>query len=90
MEAVKLHLEYGKIPEVFLLGNGINRAFNFASWTDLLNQLKVRGLTAEEESFSKEGIYPPYPAILMENHICSELTLQLRDLRRSCQSGHNK
>lgn len=40
-----LHIPYDSIPKVLMLGNGINRAYNFASWDDLIQSIlrkKVR------------------------------------------------
>lgn len=73
MDETKISLEYGKIPKVLLLGNGINRAFNFASWTDLLNHLKEREFSKEEDACLKEVPYPLCPVILTKDHIHSKL-----------------
>ena len=34
-----LKIEFGQVPKVLLLGNGINRAYSFSSWEDLISSI---------------------------------------------------
>ena len=57
MKQDELKVEYGQIPKVLLLGNGINRAYDFASWDDLIESIRTKELTtAEKESIGNVPI----------------------------------
>ena len=42
-----LHIPYDSIPKVLMLGNGINRAYNFASWDDLIQSIRTHELSED-------------------------------------------
>ena len=44
-----LRIEYGQVPKVLLFGNGINRAFDYASWDDLIKSISTKELSKNEE-----------------------------------------
>ena len=43
-----LQIAYDSVPKVLMLGNGINRAYHFASWDDLIQSIQTRELTEAE------------------------------------------
>lgn len=45
------------IPNVLLLGNGINRAFDMGSWCDVLDEMSCYGFSEEESEALKELAY---------------------------------
>ena len=51
-------------PRVLLLGNGINRAYNFASWGELITSMQKRRFTDEEE-YVLDGMSYPLRAVAM-------------------------
>lgn len=76
-------LECGRIPEVLLLGNGINRAYGFASWDDLIGSIRTKELTDEEAECLKRVPYPLQPVILTDDHLdtqMKQISVQLSDL----------
>lgn len=68
-----LTVEYGQIPEVLLLGNGINRAFEFASWDELIQQIGTKQFCADEEACIKRAPYPLQPVILTGDHVGTKM-----------------
>ena len=56
-----LSIPYDKIPNVLLLGNGINRAFGFLSWDGLLNP------ASKNKSLSLDGVPYPLQAVILTN-----------------------
>lgn len=54
----ELLLPYNHIPNILLLGNGINRAFNQISWCDLLSKVKCRVFSLDEEKALEKVPYP--------------------------------
>ena len=84
MEIRKLCVEYGRTPKVLMLGNGINRAFGFASWDDLIESIRTKDLTSEEKEALKNVPYPLQPVILTEDHLGTQMrsiSKELSDLR---------
>jgi hypothetical protein len=65
----RLKISLKNTPNVLLLGNGINRAFDFASWDELINSIKTRDLTKEETEALKKVPYPLQPVILTEDNV---------------------
>lgn len=79
-----LKLEYGHIPKVLLLGNGINRAFDFASWDDLIKSISTKNLSEDEEICMQNVPYPLQPVILTNDHLgtrMKEISQPLSELR---------
>ena len=84
MEIRKLCVEYGRTPKVLMLGNGINRAFGFASWDDLIESIRTKDLTSEEKEALKNVPYPLQPVILTEDRLGTQMrsiSKELSDLR---------
>ena len=50
-------INYSDTPNVLLLGNGINRAFDTGSWSDLLDDMSCNGYREEEREALKEIPY---------------------------------
>ena len=50
----------GQKVNVLLLGNGINRAYDFGSWDNLLKSIQKQELTIDQQK-TLDGI--PYPLI---------------------------
>lgn len=79
-------IPYGKTPEVLVLGNGINRAFSFASWDELISEICTVKLTEEQKKSLKDVPYPLQPVILTEDHVgtgMKKISGQLSDLQPS-------
>ena len=69
MEHSKLQLAYGQVPKVLLLGNGINRAYGFASWDELIESIRTKDLSDSEKENVKNIPYPLQPVILTGDHL---------------------
>lgn len=70
--------------KVLLLGNGINRAFDFDSWDELIKSIKTKELTEEEINAVKKAPYPLQPIILTEDHVgdrMKDIASDLTELR---------
>lgn len=52
-------ISYGCVPQVLLLGNGINRSFNFSSWDKLLDSISEKTIESVDE------VPYPFRAILL-------------------------
>jgi hypothetical protein len=52
-----------------MLGNGINRAYNFASWDDLISSISIREIKDREKEAMKNVPYPLQPVILTNDNI---------------------
>ena len=64
-----LQIRHGETPNILLLGNGINRAYGFASWDELIHSIQTKELT-EDEAVSLHNVpYPLQPVILTEDHV---------------------
>ena len=68
-----LRIEYGYTPNVLLLGNGINRAYDFASWDELIKSIQTKELSKEEENALETMPYPLRPIILTDDHVDEKL-----------------
>lgn len=64
-----LSIENKTIPKVLLLGNGINRAYDFNSWDELIKSIQVRDLSDLDMSIIKNAPYPLQPVILTNDHV---------------------
>ena len=73
MEHSKLRLEYGQVPKVLLMGNGINRAYGFASWDELIESIRTRDLSDSEKEDVKNIPYPLQPVILTGDHLGTQM-----------------
>ena len=76
-----MQIKAGYKPKVLLLGNGINRAHNFASWDELIKSIQCVTLTQEEQKEIENIPYPLQAVILTKDsidekmkEIASELT----------------
>lgn len=81
-----LQIEYGQVPKVLLLGNGINRAFDYASWDDLIKSISTKELSKNEELCMSNVPYPLQPVILTNDHLdtrMKEISQPLSVLRAS-------
>lgn len=56
-----LLIPHGITPSVLLLGNGINRAYGFLSWSELLNKI------SDQKDLKLEGVPAPLQAIILTN-----------------------
>lgn len=59
----------GTRPNVLLLGNGINRAFDFGSWDDLIGDIQTVNLSEKERWALKRLPYPLQPVVLTGDHV---------------------
>ena len=66
-------IEYDKVPKVLLLGNGINRAYDFPSWEKLIEWIRTKELSAEEKQSLKTVPYPLQPVILTGDHLGEQM-----------------
>ena len=66
-------IEHDKIPKVLLLGNGINRAYNFSSWEELIKSIGTKELSEEEKQSLKTVPYPLQPVILTDDHLGEQM-----------------
>ena len=90
MEDRKLQLAYGQVPKVLLLGNGINRAYGFVSWDELIESIRTKNLTNDEQESMKSVPYPLQPVILTGDHLgtkMKELSGPLAELRASSEEN---
>lgn len=67
--AASLYIPYDGIPKVLMLGNGINRAYDFASWNDLILSIQTRKLSEDEKACIENIPYPMQPVILTDDHL---------------------
>lgn len=67
MNSIKEH------PQVLLVGNGINRAYDLFSWEDFIGKIQTRKLTQEEIGCLKKVPYPLQPVILTEDNISEKM-----------------
>ena len=49
MQENLLEIGYQDVPKVLLLGNGINRAYGFSSWEELIKSVQTKELTKVEQ-----------------------------------------
>lgn len=68
-----MKITHGKIPKILLLGNGINRAYDYASWEDLIQSIRTKTLTPDEEEAIKAVPYPLQPVILTADQIDTQM-----------------
>ncbi len=52
-------IEYGTIPKVLLIGNGLNQCFSKGAWGDLLDRIADKALSDDDKKIIKERL--PYP-----------------------------
>jgi hypothetical protein len=69
MEEHFLQMEYDHVPKVLMLGHGIDRAFGFASWDDVIGPAQIRELTVDERDGMKNVPDPLGPLLLTEDHV---------------------
>ena len=60
---------HDQIPKVLLLGNGINRAYDFKSWEELIEKIGTKELSKKEKESLKAVPYPLQPVILTDDHL---------------------
>jgi len=75
MEHSKLRLAYGQVPKVLLLGNGINRAYGFASWDEMIESIRTKDLSDREKECVKNIPYPLQPVILTNDHLGMQIKI---------------
>ena len=82
-----LHIAYDNVPKVLMLGNGINRAYSFASWDDLIRSIQTRELSEDDMACVKKIPYPMQPVILTNDHLGTrmrDISGALSALRAPC------
>jgi hypothetical protein len=62
-----------KPPRILLLGNGINRAYDFTSWDGLIESLRTKELSEEEKRAVKKVPYPLQPVIMTDDQIDQQM-----------------
>lgn len=73
MDEKTIRIEYGQTPNVLLLGNGINRAYDFASWDELIQSIQTKKLSEEETDALNSMPYPLRPIVLTNDHLGSKM-----------------
>lgn len=73
MEGQSLRIEYEEVPNVLLLGNGINRLYKFASWDTLIQSIRTKELSQEQKDALEKMPYPLRPIVLTEDHLGSKM-----------------
>lgn len=66
-------IPYGTIPNILLLGNGINKAFGKSSWDDLINEMATEMFTDEEKKRIETMPYPLRPVIVTNDQVDRQL-----------------
>ena len=66
-------IPYGTIPNILLLGNGINKAFGKSSWDDLINEMATEIFTDEEKKRIETMPYPLRPVIVTNDQVDRQL-----------------
>ena len=66
-------IKYGTTPNILLLGNGINRAFEQSSWDALLRDITTVELSEEEKVQIGKMPYPLRPVVLTNDQIGEKL-----------------
>ena len=79
-----LKIEFGQVPKVLLLGNGINRAYSFSSWEDLISSIGTKELSAEEKEHLDKVPYPLKPVILTGDHLGTKMKDVSSELAELC------
>lgn len=60
-------------PSVLLLGNGLNRAYDFASWNELLQSIQKRSL-CDDDKKAMDGVpYPLQAVIMSDDHVDEQM-----------------
>ena len=62
-------IPYGTIPNVLLLGNGINKAFGKSSWDELIDEIATETFTKEEKARIEKMPYPLRPVIVTNDQV---------------------
>lgn len=84
MEEQLLQISYDQIPKILLIGNGINRAYGFVSWDELIKSISTKELNDTERAAIKNVPYPLQPVILTDDHLGTQMksiSLQLSELQ---------
>lgn len=58
---MKLTIPHGQVPNVLLIGNGINRAFDFMSWSELLYDIA----SPEKKGLKLDNVPTPLQAVIL-------------------------
>lgn len=90
MEEKTLRNQFGRVPKVLLLGNGINRAYHSLSWSELIESIRTKELTDEEKKSMETVPYPLQPVILTEDHLGTQMkkiSPALSELRAMPEEG---
>jgi hypothetical protein len=75
-----MQIRHRETPDILLLGNGINRAYGFASGDELIRSIQTKELT-EKVSASLRGVpYPLQPVILTGDHLGTRMKEISREL----------
>ena len=80
---MNLTVESRQLPNVLLIGNGINRAFNFLSWGDLLKDIAL----PEKRELKLDNVPAPLQAVILTNDTVDsrlkEVSQKLVDMKSS-------
>lgn len=68
-----MKINYGQVPQVLLLGNGINRTFDSASWTELIKSIQIRYFDKADEEIIKNIPYPMQAVVLTGDNISTQM-----------------
>ena len=85
-----MQIECGRVPKVLLLGNGINRAYDFASWDGLIEFIRTKELTDDEKKSMDYVPYPLRPVILTNDYVGSQMKVISGSLSALCASGEEE
>ena len=66
-------IEHNEVPKVLLLGNGINRAYEFSSWMNLIQSIGTKELLEDETKIWGIVPYPLQPVILTDDHLGEQM-----------------
>lgn len=69
----RLKIAYNEIPKVLILGNGINRSYDFASWDSLIEAISTKESGEIDREILEKVPYPMQPVILTEDHVGTQM-----------------
>ena len=80
MDGDALYIKYGERPKVLMMGNGINKAYGFASWDGLIESVRTKDFSALELKGLKRVPYPLQPVILTGDRIDTRMKVLSKEL----------
>ena len=73
MHQTQMKIPYGTPPNVLMLGNGFNRAYDLASWDDLIQSIGTRELSEGERQCLDQMPYPLRPIVLTDDQLDTQM-----------------